>query len=310
MHIYTHTTMSCITTWLLLVVVVVIIVLATSNAFVTTHRRPFHPPPSFLLERQQQQQQQNIPLPPHPLSRSNLRNLNNNGNGNGSSSSSSNAVEDVKRRQLLTFTASLAAATGVVWKDPRPANAESTGRMTDKNGPIIVPPLDDRKYETFELPGNGLRVLLCSDPSLSMAAAAMDVHVGATSDPDAVPGLAHFTEHMLFLGTELYPEVRGCVCVCVFVVDEFRFVSFVVVWVKLMFGILYLFTYLFRREDLKRFLLEMEDFLMRLQVRKILFITLTFRLEQTLRVRFQRRCDASDPFSHARSLHRLPLGGS
>ena len=202
--------MPCIVTrLLLLLLVVVVVILPTSNAFVTTHRRPLLHPPSFLLEKRQQQ---NIPL---PRSRRDL-------NANGSSSSS-NAVEDVKRRQLLTFTASLAAA-GVLWKDPRPATAES---MADKNGPMIVPPLDDRKYETFELPGNGLRVLLCSDPSLSMAAAAMDVHVGATSDPDAVPGLAHFTEHMLFLGTELYPEVRGC-CVCVCLLLWMSFVLFVV----------------------------------------------------------------------------------
>ncbi len=75
-----------------------------------------------------------------------------------------------------------------------------------------------------------------------------------------------------------------------------------------MFGML--FTYQFRRAALKRFFLEMEDFRMHLQVRKILFITLTFRLEPILQVRFQRRCDVSDPFSHARSLHRLPLGES
>jgi insulysin len=35
---------------------------------------------------------------------------------------------------------------------------------------------------------------------------AMKVHVGACSDPVEIPGLAHFCEHMLFLGTELYPE--------------------------------------------------------------------------------------------------------
>jgi len=34
----------------------------------------------------------------------------------------------------------------------------------------------------------------------------MNVHVGACSDPVEIPGLAHFCEHMLFLGTELYPE--------------------------------------------------------------------------------------------------------
>jgi insulysin len=69
---------------------------------------------------------------------------------------------------------------------------------------IMKPPLDDRDYVTYVL-GNGLRVLLCSDPSSNEAAAAMDVHVGACSDPDDVPGLAHFCEHMLFLGTEKYP---------------------------------------------------------------------------------------------------------
>lgn len=77
---------------------------------------------------------------------------------------------------------------------------------------------------------------------------------------------------------------------------------------ELIFGML--FIYQFRRAALKRFFLEMEDFRMHLQVRKILFITLIFRLVLILRVRFQRRCDASDLFSHARSLHRLPLGES
>eukprot|EP00913_Durusdinium_trenchii_P031608 g29599.t1 len=49
---------------------------------------------------------------------------------------------------------------------------------------------------------NGLRVLCCSDPNADRAAAALDVHRGYFSDPDEVPGLAHFCEHMLFLGTE------------------------------------------------------------------------------------------------------------
>lgn len=29
---------------------------------------------------------------------------------------------------------------------------------------------------------------------------------GFLSDPDNIPGLAHFCEHMLFLGTEKYPD--------------------------------------------------------------------------------------------------------
>ena len=34
----------------------------------------------------------------------------------------------------------------------------------------------------------------------------MDVRVGHLSDPDNLPGLAHFLEHMLFMGTEKYPD--------------------------------------------------------------------------------------------------------
>ena len=34
----------------------------------------------------------------------------------------------------------------------------------------------------------------------------MDVGIGSASDPEELPGLAHFLEHMLFLGTERYPQ--------------------------------------------------------------------------------------------------------
>ncbi|KAL7541746.1 hypothetical protein ACHAXR_011187 [Thalassiosira sp. AJA248-18] len=85
-----------------------------------------------------------------------------------------------------------------------PPAAEAAAATTT---PIIIlkPPLDKRTYETFTLP-NGLKVLLCSDPASTTAAVAMNVHVGACSDPVEIPGLAHFCEHMLFLGTERYPE--------------------------------------------------------------------------------------------------------
>ena len=70
---------------------------------------------------------------------------------------------------------------------------------------ILKPPLDDRDYEAYML-DNGLKVVLCSDPTSNEVGAAMDVHVGACSDPKEVPGLAHFNEHMLFLGTKEYPK--------------------------------------------------------------------------------------------------------
>ena len=49
-------------------------------------------------------------------------------------------------------------------------------------------------------------VLLASDPNADTAAAALNVRVGHFSDPDQVPGLAHFCEHMLFLGTKKFPQ--------------------------------------------------------------------------------------------------------
>ncbi|KAJ8705714.1 hypothetical protein PYW08_012760 [Mythimna loreyi] len=64
---------------------------------------------------------------------------------------------------------------------------------------------DKRSYRGLVL-SNRLRVLLVSDMTTDKSAAALDVNVGYLSDPEELPGLAHFCEHMLFLGTEKYPE--------------------------------------------------------------------------------------------------------
>ncbi|KAI8850458.1 Metalloenzyme, LuxS/M16 peptidase-like protein [Chytridium lagenaria] len=69
---------------------------------------------------------------------------------------------------------------------------------------ITKPDLDDRTYRLLSL-ANGLDCLVVSDPTTDRSSAALDVHVGYFSDPDDVEGLAHFLEHLLFLGTEKYP---------------------------------------------------------------------------------------------------------
>lgn len=71
--------------------------------------------------------------------------------------------------------------------------------------PVEVSPLDTRSYRAVTLP-NQLRVLIVSDTESDKAAASLDVAVGNFSDPPELPGLAHFLEHMLFLGTAKYPE--------------------------------------------------------------------------------------------------------
>ncbi len=70
---------------------------------------------------------------------------------------------------------------------------------------VIKSPNDPRSYETMVL-DNGLKVVLVSDPSTDKAAASLDVNIGSGSDPDGREGLTHFLEHMLFLGTEKYPD--------------------------------------------------------------------------------------------------------
>ena len=63
---------------------------------------------------------------------------------------------------------------------------------------------DSKQYRYLEL-DNQLKVLLISDKTADHGAASLDVNVGSLQDPKARPGLAHFLEHMLFLGTKTYP---------------------------------------------------------------------------------------------------------
>ncbi len=69
-------------------------------------------------------------------------------------------------------------------------------------------PNDHREYGAFQL-DNQMQVLVISDPETSRAAASLVVRIGAGDDPPHRAGMAHFLEHMLFLGTEKYPELDG-----------------------------------------------------------------------------------------------------
>ena len=75
---------------------------------------------------------------------------------------------------------------------------------SDDSNTIIAPQNDHSSYKVLVLP-NQLRVVLVSDPNATEAAAAIDVNAGSFNNPAGVDGLAHFCEHMLFLGTKKYP---------------------------------------------------------------------------------------------------------
>ena len=42
-----------------------------------------------------------------------------------------------------------------------------------------------------------------------MSAAGLCINMGSFSDPEDIPGLAHFLEHMVFIGSEKYPDENG-----------------------------------------------------------------------------------------------------
>lgn len=60
---------------------------------------------------------------------------------------------------------------------------------------------DDRAYRLIRL-DNGLECMLVSDPKTDKSAAGISVRVGHLSDPENAQGMAHFCEHLLFMGTE------------------------------------------------------------------------------------------------------------
>lgn len=84
----------------------------------------------------------------------------------------------------------------------QPKGQMDTNKVTKK---IIKSPADLRQYRALKL-ANGLQVMLISDPTADRSAAALDVHVGSGHDPKDREGLAHYLEHMLFLGTEEFPK--------------------------------------------------------------------------------------------------------
>ena len=60
---------------------------------------------------------------------------------------------------------------------------------------------DDRKYRVVRLT-NGLDSFLISDMNSGVCAASLTVGSGSFQDDPDIPGLAHFTEHMIYLGSK------------------------------------------------------------------------------------------------------------
>ena len=72
---------------------------------------------------------------------------------------------------------------------------------------IIKPKNDTREYIHMIMP-NELEMIYIYDKDSVTAAVSLCVNIGQYEDPVEYPGIAHFLEHMLFMGTLKYPDIN------------------------------------------------------------------------------------------------------
>ncbi|KAJ2657298.1 metalloprotease [Coemansia sp. RSA 1199] len=82
---------------------------------------------------------------------------------------------------------------------------DSQAEYTEFVGDLDKSPSDTRAHRLIRLT-NGLVAMVVHDEEESKACAALDVNVGSLADPQELQGLAHFCEHLLFMGTKKYPK--------------------------------------------------------------------------------------------------------
>jgi secreted Zn-dependent insulinase-like peptidase len=104
----------------------------------------------------------------------------------------------------LALILAVAACSTATTDAPSDALGDTLGGSQDLV--ITKSPNDDRNYRFVHL-ANALPVLLISDPDTDKAATSLTVFRGSFDEPADRNGLAHFLEHMLFLGTEAFPDV-------------------------------------------------------------------------------------------------------
>ena len=100
----------------------------------------------------------------------------------------------MKTKQIFTITLIL-AALGYFWY-----NANTSENMNENYEFVENDPLNARVY-TLD---NGLKVYLTSYADAPRVQTNIAVRAGSKNDPEDATGLAHYLEHMLFKGTDVY----------------------------------------------------------------------------------------------------------
>ena len=70
---------------------------------------------------------------------------------------------------------------------------------------IIKPKFDQRKFNGSQL-ANGIKYIIVNDSHLEKSYVTVSINAGSYLNPDGYDGLAHFLEHMLFMGSKKYPN--------------------------------------------------------------------------------------------------------
>ena len=70
---------------------------------------------------------------------------------------------------------------------------------------ILIPDNEKREFKYGILPNN-LKYTIIYDKNADISNVVMSVHTGTLYEPLEYMGLAHFLEHMLFMGSEKYPD--------------------------------------------------------------------------------------------------------
>lgn len=113
----------------------------------------------------------------------------------------------------LDVASSLASGSVTTTTTVSPSPSPTPGRPATSSTIVVAdshefvkPDRDLREYRVIRLPNN-LQCLLVSDnlQADEVGVEAASVHVQAGHFDDTLPGLSHFHEHMLFLGTRKYP---------------------------------------------------------------------------------------------------------
>jgi len=81
----------------------------------------------------------------------------------------------------------------------------SSSSCDDESSKIIKPIGHSRKYENIVL-NNEIECVIVSDKNSKTSSCCVVVNTGYYDDPDEFPGLAHFVEHLLFMGNEEQPD--------------------------------------------------------------------------------------------------------